>query len=190
MGRKALNHDVVLKAAISIANENGLEKVTLASLAQFLDVKTPSLYNHINGLKGLRRDMALYGLKALKETVTNALVGKSGEAAILELGFAYVDFVREHPGLYEATFPHQDIIDDEVNQVSEEIVGLILRIFDVYDLAKEDVLHIVRGLRSIAHGFATLELKQGFAMLLDRNESFKRLLITYIAGLKSQYASI
>jgi len=48
---------------------------------------------------------------------------------------------------------------------------------------KEAAIHAVRGLRSIAHGFATLELAGGFGMPLDCEESFLRLLRAYVTGL-------
>lgn len=43
----------------------------------------------------------------------------------------------------------------------------------------------VRGLRSIAHGFATLELAGGFGLPFDPDESFLRLLQAYLVGLRT-----
>lgn len=50
---------------------------------------------------------------------------------------------------------------------------------------KRIFIHAVRGLRSIVHGFATLEAGGGFGMPLDRDESFLRLLRAYLAGLRT-----
>jgi hypothetical protein len=44
-------------------------------------------------------------------------------------------------------------------------------------------LHAVRGLRSLVHGFATLEVAGGFGMPLDIDESFRRLVELLISGL-------
>jgi hypothetical protein len=55
-----------------------------------------------------------------------------------------------------------------------------------YGLADEAAIHGVCGLRSIAHGFVTLELAGGFGLALDRDESFRRLLHAYVAGLRTQ----
>jgi hypothetical protein len=41
-----------------------------------------------------------------------------------------------------------------------------------------------RGLRSVAHGFATLEVARGFGIPLDLDESFDRLLRAFVAGLR------
>lgn len=43
-------HTLVIRAA-DIADDEGIEAVTLAALAGKLGVRSPSLYNHINGLQ-------------------------------------------------------------------------------------------------------------------------------------------
>jgi hypothetical protein len=53
-----------------------------------------------------------------------------------------------------------------------------------YGLRGEDALHAARGLRSVAHGFATLEVVNGFGSPLDLDESFDRLLRALVAGLR------
>jgi hypothetical protein len=55
---------------------------------------------------------------------------------------------------------------------------------EVFQLDRDDALHTIRGFRSIVHGFATLELKNGFGLALDRDESLRRLLNTFLAGLR------
>ena len=54
-----------------------------------------------------------------------------------------------------------------------------------YGLDEDAAIHAVRGLRSIAHGFATLELAGGFGIPLARDESYLRLLRAYVAGLRA-----
>ena len=53
------------------------------------------------------------------------------------------------------------------------------------DLEGEEALHAVRGLRSLLHGFVSLEAVEGFRLPLDHDESFRRLLQVFIAGLRS-----
>ncbi len=49
--------------AAALADEQGLDGVTLAALALRLGIRTPSLYNHVAGLEGLRRELALFGTR-------------------------------------------------------------------------------------------------------------------------------
>ena len=66
MGRRpGLNETVVVDAAAELVNETGPEALSIAALAQRLQVKSPSLYNHINGLDGLQQKLALRGLQQL-----------------------------------------------------------------------------------------------------------------------------
>jgi hypothetical protein len=51
--------------------------------------------------------------------------------------------------------------------------------------SKDDRLHAVRGLRSLVHGFVSIEADGGFGLALDTDESFSRAVETYVAGLRA-----
>ncbi|CAG7653273.1 WHG domain-containing protein [Paenibacillus allorhizosphaerae] len=187
--RQGLDRQSVVKTAAELADEVGLEQVTLASLAGRLNVKTPSLYNHIQGLPGLRRELALHGIEQLNEALTHGVLGKSGDDAVLAVGTAYVAFVRQHPGLYEATLGAPDMSDPDIQKVSSTVVNTVLRVLEVYRLEPEEALHTVRSIRSMVHGFASLEGKNGFRMELERDVTLHHMLTTYLRGLKTKEAA-
>jgi AcrR family transcriptional regulator len=187
VARPGINKRVVLQAALELADEMGLEQISLALLSKKLNIKTPSLYNHIEGMPGLRKELAKWGLQQLIERLTDAAFGKSGEEAIHAFGLAYLSFARQHPGLYEATIIAPEQNDTELISLSEDVLNLLIRVLEAFKLERDDALHAVRGLRSIVHGFATLELKKGFGLALDRDESFRRLLNHFITGLKNTH---
>lgn len=184
MARIGLDLPALLRSAAELADKEGLEAVTLAALAKKLNIRSPSLYNHVDGLDGLRKKLAIYGYECLTQSLTDAAIGRSGDEAVLALGKAYVSFVRRHPGLYDATLRAPDHRDPEVQQAGGVLVELVLRVLEAYGLTDEAALHAVRGLRSILHGFASLENRGGFRMALDVDESLERLLQVYIAGLR------
>ncbi|MFD3448384.1 WHG domain-containing protein [Microbacteriaceae bacterium 4G12] len=181
--RMGLDSNIILQAAIEIADTQGLDEVTLASLAQKLGVRSPSLYNHVNGLNDLRKKLAIYGLEQLQSKLTMAAVGLSGDKAVHALGEAYITFARTHPGLYDATLRAPGPLDVDVQQVGSEIVSLILRVLQAYDLEEEAALHTVRGLRSIFHGFASLEQRGGFGLPLNLDTSLHLAIDTFLAGI-------
>ncbi|WCK56615.1 WHG domain-containing protein [Aneurinibacillus sp. Ricciae_BoGa-3] len=182
--RQGLDKDLVLIAAGELADQIGYEKVSLASLAAKLQIRTPSLYNHISGLPGLKKELACYAIRKLKEKLAESAIGKSGREAILSIGEAYVSFVRRHPGLYEATMGAPDFRDPEVEAAGNEIVALIFRVLEPFYLSELNAIHAVRGLRSIVHGFASLELKKGFNREVSTDETLAVILNTYITGLR------
>ena len=181
--RAGLDRGAVVAAAAAIADAEGAEAVTLARLADELGVRAPSLYNHVAGLPGLRRDLALLGLRELTARLAPAIAGRSGEEALLALAGAYRRFAGERPGLYAATLRAVGEGDGELARASEELMGVVLAALAGYGLEGDDALHAVRGLRSAVHGFVALEAVGGFGLPLDRDESFRRLLGTFSRGL-------
>lgn len=181
--RVGLDLMTILQAATEIADMQGYDAVTLATLAKKLDIRPPSLYNHVDGLNGLRKKLAIHGLQQLHSIMTDQVIGLSGDDAVHALGEAYVKFVRVHPGLYEATLRAPDPQDVDVQQAGSKIVDLAVRVLNAYGLDNDAVIHAVRGLRSIFHGFASLEQRGGFGLPLDINESFHLLINAFLSGL-------
>ncbi len=176
----------VAAVAAELADAHGLEKLTLAQVAARLGVRLPSLYNHVDGLPGLRHDLALLAGRQLLERISRAAIGKASDAAVIAVGQAYRRYVLEHPGRYAAIVRAPAPDDVELQQVSQAIIEVVLAVLEPYGLDEEAAIHAVRGLRSIAHGFATLELVGGFGLVLDHDESFLRLLRAYTAGLRAE----
>jgi AcrR family transcriptional regulator len=181
--RIGLDLHTILQAATEIADTHGIDGVTLASVAKKLGIRSPSLYNHVDGLHGLRKQLAIHGLEQLHSILTRAVIGRSGDDAVRMLGEAYVGFVRTHPGLYEATLRAPDSRDPDVQRAERKILDLSLRVLHVFGLEDETALHTVRGLRSICHGFASLEQRGGFELPLDLDVSFRLLIDTFLAGI-------
>ena len=100
MPRRGLDRAAVVEAAAVLADAEGLEQLTLARLAHDLGIRTPSLYNHVEGLDGLRRELALLGLALLEARMARATVGKARVDAVLALAKTYRGFAHEHPALY------------------------------------------------------------------------------------------
>jgi AcrR family transcriptional regulator len=177
----------VVRAGAALADEEGLAALTFARLAERLGVRTPSLYNHVAGLDGLRRELALRGARDLGARLARATIGKSGDDALQALGQAYRAFAKEHPGLYAAVQLAPAPGDEDWQAAGGEVVAIVVAALAGYGLPEDDALHVVRGLRSLLHGFAVLEIGDGFGLPLDLDESFRRLLQTYIAGLHATY---
>jgi len=183
--RAGITREQVVSVAAELADAHGLEQLTLAQVAAAVGVRLPSLYNHVEGLPGLRRELTLLGLRTFGECISRAAIGKASDEAVLAVAQAYRRFVAEHPGLYAATVQAPAPEDQALAQASQTIVEVVLAVLAPYNLASSAAIHAVRGLRSLVHGFATLEGAGGFGLPLDRDESFLWLLHTYLAGLRA-----
>jgi hypothetical protein len=74
--------------------------------------------------------------------------------------------------------------DDAQLAASQEPIEVALAVLAPYNLGPTDSIHIVRGLRSLIHGFISLEAAAGFGLPVDLDESFERLIQTFLAGLR------
>jgi AcrR family transcriptional regulator len=186
MARKpgpGLTTEQVVRAAGELVDEKGWEQLSLTRLAERLHIRTPSLYNHVASLEQLRRDLRLIGARELTARLAKAAQGKSGAEAIYAVGAAYRAFAHEHPGLYAAALRAADPDDIEFQAVALEAVELMAALLEPFGLTDHAALHAVRGLRSLAHGFVSLEAAGGFGLPLDLDETYSLLLRMYVAGL-------
>jgi AcrR family transcriptional regulator len=181
----ALDKTTILLAAAELMNEHGSDSLSLALLAKKLNIKPPSLYNHFDGLPGVKRELAIFSLEKLFRDLTSASKGKQpGEEKILAICDSYLTFARTNPGLYEAALAAPDPADELVYVAGKQIVDLVTSALKPFGLRDDKAIHAVRGLRSIMHGFASLEQKGGFGMPLDLDESYQLTLRAFLAGLR------
>ena len=182
--RKHIDLQQVVQVAIELADENGFEAVTLASVAARLAIRIPSLYNHVAGLPGLRRELALWSLLHLGEQLRRATVGRAGEDAILSMATAYRAFAHAHPGIYPITRKAPEADDAAMGKAAAELLEVVVAVLRPYGFEDGDLIHAVRALRSVLHGFVDLETAGGFEMALNRDESYERLVHIFISGLQ------
>lgn len=181
---RSLTKEKVVAAAVRLANDSGsVDKVTLAELAANLQIRTPSLYNHIDGLGGLQHDLALYAGRDLLRRMRKASFGLTGRDALMTMASTYRRFAFDQPGLYTLTVIAPDAQDEELTELAQEWLQTLLLIMASLNLHGQDALHAIRGFRALLHGFISLEALGGFKMALDRDQSFELLLNTYLDGL-------
>lgn len=186
--RPGLDRRMIVQRAAQIADEQGLNNLTLAAVATQLGVRLPSLYNHIGGLSNLNLGLAALGMRELGAQLGKAAIGKTGDEAIMAIAAAYRTFAHTRPGLYEATLHAPDPDDAEVQAEVQNVVDILLTVLQPYGLSGDDALHVVRGLRSVAHGFVSLEAAGTFGHSLALDESYHQLISTFMQGLKASAA--
>jgi AcrR family transcriptional regulator len=186
--RAGIKPEIVIVAAADIADRSGWDQVTLANVAGQLRIKTPSLYNHVEGLPDLRQKLALYASRSLRDRLNDAAIGQSGKQALIEVGKAYVQFVRDHPGQYEAINRVTEPKPPEFDQTAEQIMALFIRLMQPLGLPADEAVHVIRGLRSMVHGFASLESMGGFQLPEDLMESLTKAITYYFDGLSGHFA--
>jgi AcrR family transcriptional regulator len=189
VARPGLDRDRVVAAAVRVADADGLEAVTLARVAAALGVRTPSLYHHVDGLDGVRRGIALFGLRELGTALRDATVGRSGPDALVALADAYRACAARHPGAYAATQRTDLLVDAELRVAWSRVVEVHFAVLRAWEQDEERLVHLVRAVRSALHGFVALETNRGFAIDAPRDASLAVLVRIQIAGLDAHAAA-
>lgn len=183
--RAGLDRQVIVMAAADIADLHGLDNVTLTAVAERLGVRNPSLYNHIDGLSELRTELTIWGTHQLKNKISEAAIGKAKDDAVLAIAVAYRSFAHQRPGLYQAIVSSPDRNCSRLKTAISSMMSVIKTVLEAYNLTETDKTHAARGLRSLLHGFVSLEAAGWFASPVDREESYKVLVRAFIRGVES-----
>lgn len=184
--RAGLDPQMVIQAAADLVDREGVEALTLAALAAHFKVAVPSLYNHVGGLPGVQQQLALLGRRQLTQQLGRAVMGKAGDDAVIAMADAYRAYVKTHPGIYTMTLHAADEQDAESRETEAEAVDIALKVLAHYNLRDEMALHMVRGFRSLVHGFTSLEVAGGFGLPLDLDKTFRLLIEGYVQMLRGQ----
>jgi AcrR family transcriptional regulator len=186
MPRAGLDAEAVVSAAARVADEEGLDALSLARIASDLNIRPPSLYAHVGGLGDLRRRLAIRGSRELAAAVQAAAAGRAGGDALRAVADVYRRYAHEHPGTYSALQHAPPADDEEAQAAGAQVVGVVVAVLRGYGLESDDAIHATRVIRAALHGFVALEAEGGFAMPLDLDESFARLVATLDAGLRAE----
>ncbi len=180
MVRQRIDLEHVIACAVTLVDHEGLDELILARVADELGVQASALYNHVEGLEGLRRAVASQSRENLAGALRDAAVGRAGDAALREVARAYRDFARSHPGQYASTLLPASGPTDPAHAA---IAGVLTRILETYGLVGDRLVHTARVVRSAVHGFVTLEAADSFTNPQDSDETFDQLLDFIVRGL-------
>ncbi|MDK9496605.1 TetR/AcrR family transcriptional regulator [Streptomyces katrae] len=176
MVRAGLTAERVTLAGAELADEVGLDQVTMSQVARRLGVKDASLYTHVRGLEDLRGRIALLAADEKTLRIAEATAGLSGKGALLAFADAWRAYAHEHPGRYMSTQISIRIDPELAAKASgpRRAVELTYNMLRGYGLAEPDLTDAVRLLRSTFHGFVALEAAGGFGHARSPQDSWVR----------------
>ncbi|ESU49971.1 TetR/AcrR family transcriptional regulator [Streptomyces filamentosus] len=178
MVRAGLTAERVTVAGAELADDIGLDRVTMSQVARRLGVKDASLYTHVRSLEDLRGRIALLAADEKTIRIAEATAGRAGKDALVAFADAWREYAHQHPGRYMAT---QTLIRIDPELAAEapgprRAVELTYGMLRGYGLAEPDLTDAVRLLRSTFHGFVALEAAGGFADKRSPQQSWTRAL--------------
>ncbi|MBP0956240.1 MAG: WHG domain-containing protein [Oscillospiraceae bacterium] len=185
MAKKGLDKNAVIASAAALANEKGLDNVTLKDLADSLEIRSPSLYNHISGLNELKREIMLYGWKQAEESILRAAEGINGYEAIRAMCRAFYRYSSENKGVFSAMLWYNKYADEGSMEATSGLFSRLYKIMEDMGISREMTEHLIRTLRGFLEGFALLVNNGAFGHPADIDESFEVSLDVLIEGIKA-----
>lgn len=177
----------VIQAASDIADEKGLNNVSLKMVAERLKIRTPSLYNHIENLDDLLRTVAHNGMRIMNQRMAQAAIGKSGDAAIQAVAIEYLNYMIEHCGVYETIQWATWHGTDETAKIFCDYTDLLKTLILSCNFGTENAAAILNLLTGFLHGYTTLQLRYAFSDPDKVRMELRMALDTVLIGLHQKY---
>jgi AcrR family transcriptional regulator len=185
MPRAGLTAADVVQAAADIADERGYPQLTPGRVAARLGIRAPSVYKHVSGLAELKHQLATRAMAELGDAVATAVAGRAGRDALAGLARACRDYVVAHPGRYAATVGAGFAgPGDPLLAASGRVIELIAAVLRGYDIPEPDLVHAIRTVRCVLHGWCMLQLTNAFQWSGDVERSFEQLISFMDYGLR------
>jgi AcrR family transcriptional regulator len=185
MPRAGLTAADVVQAAADIADERGYQQLTIGLVAARLGIRAPSVYKHVSGLAELQHQLATRATAELGDAVAAAVAGRAGRDALAGLARACRDYVVTHPGRYAATVGAEFAgPGDPLLAASTRVIELIAAVLRGYDIPGPDLVHAIRTVRCVLHGWCMLQLTNAFQWSGDVECSFEQLISFMDYGLR------
>ena len=124
-----------------LIEESGQWVISLHELARRLQVKTPSLDNHIANTKDLQREVFRCAIHRFVENQKAAIAGKEKDEAIRAFARAYFAFASENKGLYRLIMSMPLNNDEAEKEMAVPLLETVMELLAGYGLSREACAH-------------------------------------------------
>jgi len=176
MPRAGLTPERIISVAATVADEVGLDRFTLATVARRCGVSLPGLYKHVSGLDEVRRGISILAVAEVTGIAARAAAGVTGLDALRAVSAAYRGYALDHPGRYAASVLAPAPGDEEYDEVTNQALAVLSAALKGYELEGADLIHAIRMWRAACHGIATLQSAGGFGLPESVDVTFDHLI--------------
>ena len=187
MFHKGLKKVIIVDAAKELIEQEGFPAFSMRRLAEKLNVKTASLYAHIESMDALFTEIGLSALREQRDCLLNAIGGQDGDAAVTALAESYRRFAAEHAELYKIIMQMPSGNDAVLKEAAAMTAEPFMRVLADYRLTEAQKMHWQRALRGLMHGFVSEEQAGYFSHYpVSAEESYQIAVRCMIDGLHKE----
>lgn len=154
-GRSIIDKETLLKVAVKMVEENGIESINARSLAHAAGISTKPIYRIYTSLDDLKTDVNEIIKKEYDEFIMKRVDNKN---ALITVCVAYIEFAQMRKNYFRSMFLSNNLNWTSVNDVLNEkwnqstIINLVNKHSLSFDEAKNLFMHVWL----YANGLATL----------------------------------
>ena len=152
----------LIDEAMSAVEMVGHRELSLSAITKKIGVTQPSIYNHFTTRDDLLSSVAIRGFRLFVSAI-NAVPRLPGTKPISETAYAYCEFNRVHPRLYNLLFARQRTATDALSAdffVAERAAHDVLLASLAIDAARPDFMMDAKCLWAFLHGALTLKMEK------------------------------
>lgn len=184
MPRTGLSKGEIIEKAAELANEKGLSYLSVTTLADYLGIKKPSLYNHMKTIEDMHRSLMIYGWRRVSEEIVKDIDSLDESVNLKEYGRRFYKFAIDNPGVFEAMLWYNKYSDDTLLSATEGLYTFFFKQTDGLGIDREIANHLLRTYRAFLEGFIMLQIHKSFGNPISMDESFEISMNVLISGIE------
>lgn len=184
MPRTGLSKEEIVEKAAKLANERGLSYLSITTLADYLGIRKPSLYNHINTIEDMHRSLMIYGWRMVSDVVVKEINFSDEKTNLMEYGRKFYEFAIDNPGVFEAMLWYNKYSDETLLSATEGLYEFFFEQTDGLGINREISNHLLRTYRAFLEGFIMLQIHNSFGNPISLDKSFEISMSVLISGME------
>lgn len=181
--KNSVNEKIIIETAAEIANNLGLENLSLKIIAEELSIKSPSLYNHVTSLEEIKQKLMVYGWLEMEDKMIDAVIGVTGYEALKNMCNVFYQYATTNKGVFSAMLWYNKFESEEKDKATTRLFNIIFKLLKPLNISDDNINHIIRTLRSFLEGFSLLVNNKAFGNPISIKESFDMSLDIIINGI-------
>ena len=154
-GKSIIDKDTLLKVALKMVEEQGIESINARDLAKNANISTKPIYRIYTSLDELKNDVN----EIIKKEYDNFIMKRvDNKNALITVCVAYIEFAQMHKNYFRSMFLSNNLKWTSVNDVLNEKwnQSTIINLVDKHGLTFEEAKNLFMHVWLYANGLATL----------------------------------
>ncbi len=175
-GKSIIDKESLLKTAIIMVEEEGIESINARSLAKRAGISTKPIYRLYNSLEDLKTEVNEIIKKEYDEFIQKRVDSKN---ALITVCVAYIEFAQMHKNYFRSMFLSNNLKWKDVNDVLNEKwnQSTIINLVNKHGLSFEEAKSLFMNVWLYANGMATLIASND--LTIDNKEILVRIVKIY-----------